>query len=165
MNHNDFVTGGCIAVSKKARRIMVKRRLAIVRFLLSQDRDQKNIVKVGKSKYTLKHISEEDFVRELDLMEKDQLIRCSSPVFNPSADLTNWREIVLLPPIFQYEKDMKDKKQEVSRKQFQTIREWLALAISIVALAVSIYSIWLQHDRQQADEGQEEISSEYPIHD
>lgn len=122
-----------------------KKRITIIRYLLAQKRDQSNKFRIGKDSYDLKKIPEEEFVRELDFLSKEQLIKCSSPGKHPSGDLTNWREIELLPDILTYEKKTKSERRDERRNRFRIFREWATLIISIAALALSIYSIWLQN--------------------
>lgn len=115
----------------------MNKRERVIDYIFKQKYDNNNKYKFTRENYTLKKVTEEEFVVELKYLEKEGLIRIDYSG-KGTSDLTNWKEVELLVNPNKYKIS---KKKERSRE----IREIITLIIAILGLLLSIISIFLQY--------------------
>ena len=122
------------------------KRQRVIDYIFKQKVNQNNKFKIRKEDYYLKKVSEEEFVKEIDLLAKEGIIKVVCHVKHPTVDLTNWREIELLVSPNEYKKKIQKERRIERREHLRTIREWITLIIAIAGLVLSIFSIYLQYN-------------------
>ena len=126
-----------VLICNRKGTIVMNKRERVIDYIFKQKYDNNNKYKFTRENYTLKKVTEEEFVVELKYLEKEGLIRIDYSG-KGTSDLTNWKEVELLVNPNKYKIS---KKKERSRE----IREIITLIIAILGLLLSIISIFLQY--------------------
>ena len=123
----------------------IKTKERIIKYLLEKERKYANnqlSVDVGKKSFSnsnIVDIGEEEFIKQISLLETDGLIKVKFRT--AERNLTYSISIVLFSGIINY---FDDKQKQKKRKRSERIRFWIPVSISILALATSILALLLE---------------------
>lgn len=120
---------------------LTKEEIMLKHLLIAEQR-KPNKVCFGTENYNgIKGIAKSEFVKILDNLEKDNLV---STYFYGRHDTSTMCEITLLSGGIHYFENKK-REQKANRRVKETIiREWITIVISVIALILSVFSIYLQ---------------------
>lgn len=115
----------------------------MLKYLLTAEQRKPNEVCFGTENYNdIKEIAKSEFVKILDNLEKDNLV---STYFYGHHDTSSMCEITVLSGGIHYFEHKKSEQKSNRRVKGTIIREWITIVISVIALILSVFSIYLQY--------------------
>lgn len=111
-------------------------------YLLATEQRKPNEVCFGTENYNdIRGITKSEFIRILDNLEKDNLV---STHFYGHRDISTMCEVSILSGGLHYFEKKKSDQISNRRSKGTIVREWITIIISVIALILSAYSIYLQ---------------------